>query len=128
MACRPGVATLLVVDLEQLQAECFELVDDAVQGGLVGERPAQHGVLSPCAGGQRWKRLEDRRADRTAHPDLVVARRSGSIAARCFGAGTRSGLARGWVSARHAVLVNPPKNVHGIGANMSGRGGIRPSC
>ena len=24
-------------DLEQLQAECFELIDHAVQGGLVGE-------------------------------------------------------------------------------------------
>ena len=24
-------------DLEQLQAECFELMDHAVQGGLVGE-------------------------------------------------------------------------------------------
>jgi len=61
-------------DLKQLQAECLELVDHPVQGGLVGQRADKQGVLTTSALGQRRERLHDRRADRPSDADLVAPR------------------------------------------------------
>ena len=69
-----GIAGRQTADLEQLQAECFELVDHAVQGGLIRERAGQQRVLSASARGQRRERLHHRRADRPTDADLVAPR------------------------------------------------------
>ena len=111
-------------DLQQLESERFELVDHAVERGLVGERSAQHGDLSASASGQRRKRLEHRRADRAAHPDLVVARRPSLAAARRSRARHAIRIDPSWVSAPHLVLMNPPPRVDRRGGNMWGCGAI----
>src|SRR5262249_41295067 len=62
------------LDIEKLQAERLELVDDAVQRGLVGDRAGEQGVRSASACGQGRERLQDRRADRAADADLISSR------------------------------------------------------
>jgi len=101
-AGRSGIAGWETADFEQLQAEGFELVDDAVQGGLVEERAGEQRVVSVSAHGQRREGLHHRRADRPADAELVAA--GLATAGRCIG---------GW----HAIRVG----VRGVSAHRPGR-------
>jgi hypothetical protein len=100
---RPGTARLWAADLQQLQAECLELVDDAVEGGLIGERPDEQGVVAASASGQGRERLHDRLADRPADADLVALRATGRSV--LVGHAVRVGVQ--WASPHRIIRMNP---------------------
>ena len=106
-----GIAGWETADLEQLQAECLELVDHAVQGGLVRERADQQRVLTASARGQRRERLHHRRADRPADADLVAPRLA-SPGRSVFGCHAIRVGVRG-VSAHRIVRTNPRLSIPG---------------
>src|SRR6266699_1607585 len=61
-------------DVEQFEAERFDLGQHAVQRGLVGDGTAQERVAALCLGAQIGERAQHRRAQVAAEPDLVARR------------------------------------------------------
>lgn len=59
-------------DFEQLEPEGLDLGEHAVQCGLIGQRSAQHGVLSARLSAQTGERRTHRVAQVAAHRDLVL--------------------------------------------------------
>ena len=57
-------------NLEQLQSESLDLVQHAVEGGLVCERSAQQRVPVPPVSRERRERFQQRRPEVAAHEDL----------------------------------------------------------
>src|SRR5262249_18995188 len=104
-----GIAGGQTANLEQLQTECLELVDYAIDGRLVGERAGQQCVLTVSARAQRRERLHNRRADRPSDADLV-ARRLTTTGRSVFGWHAISvGVAR--VSAHRMVRTNARRHL-----------------
>lgn len=65
-----SVRRLPLGNLEQLQPERLDLVEHAVEGGLVGKRSAQHCVRALPVCGERRERFKERRAELAADADL----------------------------------------------------------
>ena len=118
MARRPGAAALPAVDLEQLQAECLELVDDAVQGGLVGEAAGEQRVVSAAGRGQGRECLHDRRAERAADADLIASRTTAAGRGFLGWHALRVGVRR--MSAHRTVWINATVRLSITGCNHVG--------
>ena len=99
-----GVAGWQAADFQQLQAECFELVDHPVQGAMVGQRADKQGVLTASALGQRRECLHGHRADRPSDADLVALRLT--AAAGCVDGWHAIRFGAGRVSAPRMVQMN----------------------
>ena len=60
--------------LDEFQAECFDLGEHAVKRGLVGQCAREHGVSVVRLGLEGWERGADRLAQVAADADLVSLR------------------------------------------------------
>lgn len=136
-----------MVDLQQLERERLDLVDHAVQRGLVRKQSAEDGVRPGPACPQLRECLPYCRPDRAPNPDLVPTRRSRDLPRdRCFAFGHASRFVPRLMTPHHKVLMKSvaiPESSCGSGtsrlrasprretkiphdANISARGAIRP--